>query len=296
MADYLQIGIAVESGLGQSAPPLTIASDALLVMSAQSGEQLAYVELCRRHREMVFRTILRITHNPDDAEDVLQDSWMRAFAHIGTFDGRSAFSTWITRIAINSALTMMRRRRTRRELSFDDPVDPDNRRVIEVLEPSRNPEERCLERERVRLLRQAIKRLPSKLRTAIEVSQSQDGSVSELAMLVGVSVPAMKSRLLRARRSLREPLSKILTIRSVPKVLPRPNEADSTHRMSRHQGRYEKNAVARDDHSVSGRIVRLKDTNVTTSGDEVGHWVIGQRVTCGSFIDDGGSDGQSIAH
>src|SRR5271156_1803220 len=109
MVNYLQIGIAVESGLGQSAHPLTIASDALLVMSAQSGEQLAYVELCRRHREMVFRTVLRITHNPDDAEDVLQDSWMRAFAHIGTFDGRSAFSTWVTRIAINSAFGMIRK-------------------------------------------------------------------------------------------------------------------------------------------------------------------------------------------
>jgi RNA polymerase sigma factor (sigma-70 family) len=296
MVNYLQIGIAVESGLGQSAHPLTIASDALLVMSAQSGEQLAYVELCRRHREMVFRTVLRITHNPDDAEDVLQDSWMRAFAHIGTFDGRSAFSTWVTRIAINSALTMMRRRRTRRELSLDDSVDPDNRRVIEVLEPSRNPEERCLETERLRLVRQAVKRLPSKLRTAIELSQSQDGSMSELAMLVGVSVPAMKSRLLRARRRLREPLSKVLTIRSAPRALPRTNEADSTRRISRRQGMSEKNAVARDYHSASGRIVRLNDTNVTTSGDEVGHWVMGQRVACESFSDDGGSDGQSIAH
>jgi DNA-directed RNA polymerase specialized sigma24 family protein len=111
MTDSLQTGIAVESGLGQSAHPLTITSDALLVLSAQSGEHLAYVELCRRHREMVFRTVLRITQNRDDAEDVLQDSWMRVFTHIGTFDGRSAFSTWVTRIAINSALTMIRRRR-----------------------------------------------------------------------------------------------------------------------------------------------------------------------------------------
>src|ERR1700734_4553984 len=193
MADSFQTEIAVERRLERSIFSLMTTSDALLATEARNGDDLAYAELCRRHREMVFRTVLRITHNIDDAEDILQDSWMRAFTHIGTFDGRSAFSTWVTRIAINSALTTMRRRRTQRESSLDDPVDPDNRRVIEMVEPSRNPEEHCLETERQRLVRQAIKRLPSKLRTAIEIRQSQDGSMSELAMLAGVSVPTMKS-------------------------------------------------------------------------------------------------------
>jgi RNA polymerase sigma factor (sigma-70 family) len=297
MADSLQTEIAVEGRLGQSsAPPLAITSDALLVTRAKNGEQLAYVELCRRHREMVFRTVLRITQNTDDAEDILQDSWMRAFTHIGTFDGRSAFSTWVTRIAINSALTVIRRRRTQRELSLDDPVAPDNRRVMEMLEPSRNPEERCLEKERLQLVQQAIKRLPSKLRTAIEIRQSQDGSMSELAMLAGVSVPTMKSRLVRARFRLREPLSKVLKVRSVLKVLPRANEADSARRISRRQGRSEKSAVERDHHSISDRIVRLNDTNIITSSDEAGHWVIGQRVAYESFSDVGGFDGQSTAN
>ena len=286
----------MESGLGQSVQPLTVTSDALLVTSAKNGEHLAYVELCRRHRETVFRTALNITRNPADAEDVLQDSWMRALAHIGSFDGRSTFSTWVTRIAINSALTMMRRRRKRRELSLDDPTDPGNCRVTEMLDLSRNPEERCLETERIRLLRQAIKRLPSKLRTAIEIRQAQDGSLSDLATLAGVPLPTMKSRLLRARLRLREPLSKVLKVRSVPKVLPRTNEADSARRTSRRQGRSEKGAVARDHHSVSDHTVRLNDTSVTNNNDEADHWVIGQRVACESFSDDGGSDGQSIAN
>ena len=296
MADYLQTGIAVESGLGRSASSLTNTSDALLATAARNGDHLAYVELCRRHREMVFRTVLRITRNIDDAEDILQDSWMRAFAHIGTFDGRSEFSTWVTRIAINSALTMLRRRRTKKECSLDDPVDSDNCKVKEMSEPSRNPEERCLETERIRLVRQAIKRLPSKLRTAIEIRQAQDGSVSDLAMLAGVSLPTMKSRLVRARLRLREPLSKALKIRSVPKVLPRANEADSTQRISRRQGRSEKSAEARDHHSVSDRTVRFDDTSVTTSGDKAGYCVIGLQAACESFSDAGGLDGQSIAH
>ena len=296
MAENLQTGITLESGLGQSVHSLTAASDALLVTWAKNGEHLAYVELCRRHREMVVRVALKITRNRGDAEDVLQDSWMRALTHIGSFDGRSTFSTWVTRIAINSALMILRKRRTRREFSLDDPIDPGDCRVTEILEPSRNPEERCLETERIRLVRQAIKRLPSKLRTAIEICQAQDGSLSDLAMLAGVSLPTMKSRLLRAKLKLREPLSRVLKVRSVPKVLPRTNEADSARRISRRQGRSEKSAVARDHHSVSDRTLRLNDISVTTNSDEAGHWVIGQRVACESFSDDGCSDSQSIAN
>jgi RNA polymerase sigma factor (sigma-70 family) len=296
MADSFQTEIAAERRLEQSASSVTTTSDALLAMGARNGDHLAYVELCRRHREMVFRTVLRITRNIDDAEDILQDAWMRAFAHIGTFDGRSAFSTWVTRIAINSALTMIRRKRTQKESSLDDPVDPDNRRVIEMVEPSRNPEERCLETERIRLVRLAIKRLPAKLRTAIEIRQAQDGSVSDLAMLAGVSLPTMKSRLVRARLRLREPLSKALRVRSVPKVLPRANEADSAQRISRRQGRSENSAVARDHHSASDRTVRLDDTSVTTSGNEAGYCVIGLQAARESLSDAGGLDGQSIAH
>jgi RNA polymerase sigma factor (sigma-70 family) len=297
MADSLQTEIAVEGRLGQSsAPPLAITSDALLVTRAKNGEQLAYVELCRRHREMVFRTVLRITQNTDDAEDILQDSWMRAFTHIGTFDGRSAFSTWVTRIAINSALTVIRRRRTQRELSLDDPVAPDNRRVMEMLEPSRNPEERCLEKERLQLVQQAIKRLPSKLRTAIEIRQSQDGSMSELAMLAGVSVPTMKSRLVRARLRLREPLSKVLKGRSTSEVSQRANEGDSARKRLRRQDRSKDVVIARDHLSTLERSVHLNEVGATPDNGQDGHWVIDQRVACDLFSDAGAVDGQSIAH
>jgi RNA polymerase sigma-70 factor, ECF subfamily len=297
MADSLQTESVVEGRLGQStASPLTMTSDALLVTRAQNGEQLAYGELCRRHREMVFRTVLRITHNRDDAEEITQDSWMRAFTHIGTFDGRSAFSTWVTRIAINYALTMLRRRRTRRELSLDDPVDPDNRRVIEVLEPSRNPEERCLETERVRLVRQAIKRLPSKLRMAIELRQSQNCSVNELAMLVGVSVSTMKSRLVRARRKLRESLSKVLKGRPTSDVSQQGNEEGTTRRKLRRQDRSKDVVIARDHLSVREPYVDLNGAGVAAHNAQDNHWVIPRRVACDLFRDAGGVDGQSIAN
>jgi DNA-directed RNA polymerase specialized sigma24 family protein len=117
-----------------------------------------------------------------DAEDVLQDSWMRGFLYIGTFDGRSAFATWVTRIAINSALSMIKRTRRQGEFSLDD---PNSGRLMEMHEVSRNPEECCLEAERLRLAQKAIWRSPLRLRAAIEIGQSQDGPVSELSILAG---------------------------------------------------------------------------------------------------------------
>jgi hypothetical protein len=116
----------------------------------------------------------------------------------------------MTRIAINSALAVLRKRRKQKEFSLDDSVDHDNPRLMQMRDLSPNPEERCMEAERQRLVRQAIRRLPSKLRAAIEIRESQDGTMHELAIVAGVSVPTMKSRLQRARRKLREPLRRAL--------------------------------------------------------------------------------------
>jgi RNA polymerase sigma-70 factor (ECF subfamily) len=148
-------------------------SDSSLVVAAQSGVHQAYVELCLRHREMVFRTVHRITRNLEDAEDVLQESWMRGFMHIRAFDGRSAFSTWLTRIAINAALMLLRKRRSVHEYSLDQTLEPNHPRIPEIQEPGQNPEER---------------------------------SIEDIAAVAGISVAATKSRLLRAKVALRRPL------------------------------------------------------------------------------------------
>jgi RNA polymerase sigma-70 factor (ECF subfamily) len=292
MGDSLQTETAREHRLGQSASPLMTTNEALLVISARNGEQLAYAELCRRHHEKILRIVLRITRNLDDAEDVLQDSWMRAFTHIGTFDGRAAFSTWVTRIAINSALTTLRTRRGQNELSLDDPDDTDRHGLAELLEPSRNPEERCLEAERRKLLRQAIRRLPSNLRSAVEIRQSLDVPVSELAILAGVSLPTMKSRLIRARRKLREPLSNVLKGISAYDVLYRTKTTNSVRKTSRLQGRAGKTAVVRDHPSSKACSVHLNGTN---NNGKVVPWTIGRGTAGESSSGAGDSDGQSIA-
>ena len=88
------------------------ASDEVLVSATQNGEKLAFVELWNRHSTKTLKTVLRITRNREDAEDALQESFLKAFVHLNSFDGRSKFSTWLTRIAINSALMILRRKRS----------------------------------------------------------------------------------------------------------------------------------------------------------------------------------------
>ena len=91
----------------------------MLIEAAQAGEEWAFVELCTRNSKRVFNTIYGVTKNREDAEDALQDSMMRAFLHLKQFDGRSSFATWFTRIGINSALMILRKRRIRLETSMD---------------------------------------------------------------------------------------------------------------------------------------------------------------------------------
>lgn len=185
------------------------ASDESLVEAAQNGAHSAYVELCGRHREPMFGIVQRITKNSHDTEDALQDAWMRGFVHIRTFDRRAAFSTWLTRIAINSALMMLRKKRWYLETSLDDPKDSDVSGRLEIVEPSNGPEAALLCKERLLMIRQAIDVLPPSLRSVAELRHSTDRSLKEIATLTGISVPAAKSRLARARFALRKHLKQV---------------------------------------------------------------------------------------
>lgn len=185
---------------------MTTVSDEFLVVVAQDGGHWAYLELCERYKHMLFRAVHRITKNSHDTEDVIQDTLMKAYMHIHTFDGRSAFSTWLTRIAINSALMLLRKRRRRQEDSLNGHGDADQGSLLEIIEPSNNPEDHFIRMERQWRVRQAIRRLSPTLRKVAEIRQSQDGSIKEIALIAGLSVSATKSRLSRARLALRRSL------------------------------------------------------------------------------------------
>jgi RNA polymerase sigma-70 factor (ECF subfamily) len=178
------------------------ATDEDLVAAAKSGNQPAFVELWTRHSKVAFNMVYRITGNQDDTEDVVQDAWMRAYVHLKAFDGRSKFSTWLTRIAINSALGILRRKRAHPKASMEI-TDGETWEHWEIADETRDVEDLYARHERVERLRRAIGRLQPTLRNVVEIHQSNDRSIKEIADLAGISVAATKSRLLRARKILR---------------------------------------------------------------------------------------------
>ena len=179
-------------------------SDERLVLAAKGGDANAFDELRDRHFSKILRTTYRITRNWEDAEDALQDSFLNAFVHLNKFEGRSSFSSWVTRIAINMSLMAMRKKRRNKELSID-PSDNDSESYDSWEPPDlrEDPERRYARHERAERLRGAIRRLRPALRTALELQQAQEYSVQELADSLGISLAATKSRLLRARLSVR---------------------------------------------------------------------------------------------
>ena len=179
-------------------------SDELLVSAAKSGDASAFVELSRRHSSKLLYRTYRITRDWQDAEDVLQESFLKAFTHLKDFEERSSFASWLTQITINSALMILRKKRRRPEISIDgnnDDYEVQERREPRDLRP--NPESRCVQREREQLLEEAILSLPLLFREVVQLRQTQECSVQEIAEALGISVPAVKSRLSRAKTALR---------------------------------------------------------------------------------------------
>jgi RNA polymerase sigma-70 factor, ECF subfamily len=182
--------------------------DMYLVAAAKDGDHQAYAELCRRHSKQIFRTVLRITRDVADAEDTLQEALLKAYIHIGGFEGRSAFSSWLTRIAINSALTLSRKKRAQPVYSFESGSDVDDFKLPEPMETSYNPEESCIQNALEDELDHAIRYLSPTLRAVVQIRYREDASVSEIAKILGISESAVKSRLLTARSKLRRHLGK----------------------------------------------------------------------------------------
>jgi RNA polymerase sigma factor (sigma-70 family) len=178
-----------------------------LIAAAQSGHERAFVELCTRSAKRAFSTIYSVTKNREDAEDALQDSMLRAFQHLRQFDGRSSFATWFTRIGINSALMILRKKRIRPETPMDVTAEVESWRHWQISGHATDPEKHYAACERSRHLRRAIGQLPSSLRFAIEQGQMKGHSTKQIADHMGISVPATKSRLARARVALRKSMT-----------------------------------------------------------------------------------------
>jgi len=179
-------------------------SDEKLVALAKSGDRKVFDELRRRHATTIFRVVFRITRHREDAEDAVQEAFLSAYMHLRAFDGRAQFSTWLTRIATNAALMKLRKNRRSHEIRLDNATQvPDDRLVHELRDFSPSPEEICQRGEQETALRDAVAKLPLKLRRAVELYQLQECSMDETAKVLGISVAAAKGRLFHARTALR---------------------------------------------------------------------------------------------
>jgi RNA polymerase sigma factor (sigma-70 family) len=188
----------------QAAKTESLSYDELL-KAARSGEANAFEQLCAPTKARMYQTLHRITKNHEDAEDALQESFLSAYMNLHRFDGRSSFSTWLTRIGINAALMTLRKKRTHRELPIDGPGDEGEAAAyFEAPDHAPNPEERFARQEREVLVRQAVRSLRPTIRKALELGQMQEKSMRETAQMLGISVAAAKARLFHARAALRK--------------------------------------------------------------------------------------------
>jgi RNA polymerase sigma-70 factor, ECF subfamily len=186
----------------------TPAADDDLVFAAKSGDPMAFTELWRRYSKRMLSTIMRITHNYEDAEDALQDSFLRVYLHLTDFRGQSKFSSWMTSIAINSALMSLRRRRSRQFFSIDSHATELPSDYREPESPLPSAEDQCIRRQQMHHLGTAIARLPGSLRGVMEIRLSQASGIDQVATTAGLSLSATKSRLMRGKNELRRTMNR----------------------------------------------------------------------------------------
>ena len=187
-------------------------SEKTLVIAAKNGNHHAFEMLVDRHHERILAVALRYTRVRQDAEDVVQQSFQKAFVHLNRFKQKSSFATWLTRIAINQALMLLRKGRAAREVSLDDSLDfeePTSRREIPDTGP--DPETSCLQQEWARILSVAMVELRPGTRKAIELKELAELSMEDTARRMGLSVGAAKARVFYGRRKLREKLMRYMT-------------------------------------------------------------------------------------
>jgi len=187
----------------------TVSDELALVRAAKKGDVGAFEQLVKRYDRSVFRIAQHITRNQEDAEDVVQEAFLKSYEKLDQFQEQSKFYTWLVRIAVNEALMKLRRRRTSKTVSLDEDVQTEEDSMPrEVADWAPNPEQLYDRSELKEILSKTIQGLPTSFRTVFVLRDVEGLSTEETAQALDLSVPAVKSRLLRARLQLRERLNK----------------------------------------------------------------------------------------
>ncbi|MCZ6752575.1 MAG: sigma-70 family RNA polymerase sigma factor [Acidobacteria bacterium] len=186
-----------------------ILDDAELVHQAKEGSVEAFGELVNRHDRKIFRLTQHITRNREDAEDALQETFLKAYSRLSQFAENSQFYTWLVRIAVNESLMKLRKRKGDASVSLDDPMETEEGFVPrEIGDWGNNPEQQYAQQELHEILDRTVNSLPAQFRTVFILRDMEQLSTEETAEALNLSVSAVKSRLLRARLQLREKLNR----------------------------------------------------------------------------------------
>ncbi len=184
-------------------------SDEQLVERAKAGDPDAFPFLVKKYSRRILRVGRNITNNDEDAEDVLQETFLKAYTHLDSFQGNSKFYTWLVRIAMNEALMKLRKRKGDKVVSLDEQLDTGEDTVTrEIAVWEGNPEDRYSQEELRDILDKTVSSLPEAFRTVFVLRDVEELSTEETAEALNLSIPAVKSRLLRARLQLREKLTR----------------------------------------------------------------------------------------
>jgi RNA polymerase sigma-70 factor (ECF subfamily) len=177
-------------------------TDGALVAATKWGDLQAFERLVERHQPRALAMAQRITRNREDAEDVVQESFHKAFRHLGDFEEKARFSTWLTRIVMNESYMLLRRRRTNMEVLPESSEDGMGYTPEAFVDVSLSPEESCWRNERRELLTKAVRQLRPAIREAVLLRDFEARSVKETAQILGTSTATVKARLFQARRKL----------------------------------------------------------------------------------------------
>jgi RNA polymerase sigma-70 factor, ECF subfamily len=194
--------------MAESSAQTAFSDESVLVTQAKAGDAAAFSQLMERYERKIFRLAKHITQNEEDAEDVLQDTFLKAYQHVGGFQEQSKFYTWLVRIAVNEALMKLRKRKSGKVFSLDEAVDTGEETVAREIAVWDSPEERYSQEELRKILREAVDSLAPIFKTVFVLRDMDELSTEETAEALGISVPAVKSRLLRARLQLRDKLTR----------------------------------------------------------------------------------------
>jgi RNA polymerase sigma-70 factor (ECF subfamily) len=183
--------------------------DLVLVQACKNGDTAAFEELVKRYDRKLLRIALNVTRNQEDAEEAVQEAFLKAYRNLNRFEGKSKFATWLTRIAINESLTKLRKQHGNKETSLERDIRLDGEVLPrDVADWAPNPEEHYGVSQLREILTKSLQELRPALRVAFVLRDVEGFSTSETAEALGLTQVSVKARLFRARLELRERLSK----------------------------------------------------------------------------------------